>query len=77
MEITDITQPNEVGGLNQTPFINRAKVKNFALDFARTQARTKNHTRVSAEFLNRINDRVRNIIINEVKDQATKGKTLM
>jgi hypothetical protein len=68
---------DEINGLNQTPFINRSKVKSFALDFAHSQQRTKNHTRVSGEFLKRINDRVRGIIIAEVKDQATKGKTLM
>lgn len=68
---------DEIKALNDTPFINRSKVKTFALDFARTQLRTKNHTRVSQQFLQRINDRVRNIIVAEVKDQATKGKTLL
>ena len=77
MEELNNTQSTDVGGLNQTPFINRSKVKSFALDFAQTQPRTKKHTRVSSEFLQRINDRVRNAIISEVKDQATKGKTLM
>ena len=77
MEELNDTQPTDIAGLNLTPFINRSKVKSFALDFAQTQIRTKKHTRVSSEFLQRINDRVRNVIISEVKDQATKGKTLM
>lgn len=77
MEDTNNTQQDDISALNQTPFINRSKVKDFALQFAKTQLRTKNHSRVSGQFLQRINDRVRNLIISEVKDQATKGKTLM
>jgi len=67
---------DSVTAINTTPFINRSKVKKFAIQFAQQQIRTKNHSRVSVSFLERINDRVRNMIIDEVKRQPTVGKTL-
>ena len=53
-----------------------SKVKKFALEFAKNQIRTKNHTRVSEEFLISCEIALKNYIISRVKMQPTKGKTL-
>lgn len=54
--------------------INRAACKKRALEIA--QMRAWKPTRVSAEFLNRIESQLRNIIVSEVQSHPSKGKTL-
>lgn len=53
-----------------------SKVKKYALALAREQIRTKNHSRVSEEFLLSCEVALKNHIISRVKMQPTKGKTL-
>lgn len=53
-----------------------SKVKKYALAIAKTQIRTKNHTRVSEDFLMSCEAALRNHIVSRVKMQPTKGKTL-
>lgn len=53
-----------------------SKVKKYALELAKTQIRTQNHSRVSEEFLLSCEVALKNHIINRVKIQPTKGKTL-
>lgn len=53
-----------------------SKVKKYALNIAKNQIRTKNHTRVSEEFLLSCEAALINHIVSRVKMQPTKGKTL-
>ena len=53
-----------------------SKCKQFALELAKDQIRTKNHSRVSQEFLMSCEVALKQHIISRVKMQPTKGKTL-
>jgi hypothetical protein len=53
-----------------------SKVKKYALGLAKEQMRTKNHTRVSEEFLLSCEVALKQHIQSRVKMQPTKGKTL-
>jgi len=65
-----------ISGLNTTPFINRAKVKDYALLMARQKWTDGHMDRVGKSFLERINDKVRQMIAAEVRAHPTIGKTL-
>lgn len=54
--------------------INKTKVKQFALEVAATRPHT--FTRVSAEFLDTIEARVRNMIETHVATLPSVGKTI-
>lgn len=54
--------------------INATNVKQLSLHLA--EQRAHKFTRVSKDFLERVEARLRNIIIDEVKDHPSKGKTL-
>lgn len=53
-----------------------SKCKRYALEFAKSQIRTKKHSRVGEEFLLSCEVALKNHIISRVKMQPTKGKTL-
>lgn len=76
--VTELAENGEdsLGTVNQTPFINRAKVKAFALEFA-NQTRAQKFSRVGMSFLTRIDSKVRQAIISEVRGHPSKGKTLL
>ena len=62
--------------LNPTPHLNRAKVKQTALEIA-SQTRGYKFTRVGMSFLERIEFATRNAICREVSMHPSKGKTLL
>jgi len=61
---------------NTTKYINRQAIKRMALDLSEA-TRNGKFTRVSAEFLERINAKVAAIVREEVASHPSKGKTLM
>jgi len=61
--------------MNTTPFINRSSVRRLALDYAKSN-RADKFTRVGKSFFERIDAKVRNIIISEVQSHPSIGKTL-
>jgi hypothetical protein len=73
---------NETENINPTPHLNRSKVKQTALEFAATQhftftgGKKPRFNRVSLNFLQRIEGRVKAMIADEVKQQPRIGKTL-
>jgi len=73
--VQESTANSEVGSINKTPFINRAHVKALALDLAKY--RGQKFTRVGMSFLARINDRVRAVVAEEVRQHPSRGKTLL
>ena len=60
--------------MNETPLINRAKVKSLAL--AAAQQRARKFTRVGAEFYAAINAVVMNAVANRVANHPSVGVTL-
>lgn len=63
--------------INPTPHLNRAKVRETALDLA-AQIRPANHfSRVGMSFIERIEAKVRAAIREEVRIHPSKGKTLL
>lgn len=60
--------------MNQTPLINRAKVKSLALACA--QQRARKFTRVGAEFYVAINAAVANAVASRVANHPSVGVTL-
>jgi hypothetical protein len=62
--------------MNTTPHLNRSKVKQTALDYAR-EFRAQGFTRVGKSFLDRIEAQTRAAILFEVKAHPSKGKTLL
>lgn len=58
-----------------TPLINRQAVKRVALELSKTEKAGK-FTRVSAEFLIRMNSRLDAFIRDEVASHPSVGKTL-
>jgi hypothetical protein len=58
-----------------TPFINQSSCKKFLLEHA---AKTRAHkfTRVSSDTLSKLNEAVRNTMINHVQSMPSCGKTL-
>lgn len=60
-------------------YLCRSKVKQMALQIAKTQlgpTRSKMFTRVGTSFFEYIDGVVANAIVNRVKSQPSKGKTL-
>ena len=62
--------------INPTPHLNRAKVKQTALEIA-GQTRGQGFTRVGLSFLERIELATRQAIRREVSIHPSKGKTLL
>ena len=62
--------------MNTTPYINRSSVKKLALHYSEVN-RARKFTRVSKDFLERINARVAAMISDEVHRHPSVGKTLM
>ena len=62
--------------LNPTPHLNRAKVKQTALEIAQA-TRGQPFKRVGMSFLERIEGAVRSAIAREVKALPSRGKTLL
>lgn len=60
--------------MNETPLINRAKVKSLALACA--QQRARKFTRVGAEFYVAINAAVANAVSSRVANHPSVGVTL-
>ena len=58
-----------------TPLINRSAVKKMALNLSETTKAGK-FTRVSSEFLDRINAKVAATVRSEVQSHPSVGKTL-
>ncbi len=63
--------------MNPTPFLNRAAVKSFALETAKTIRPANGFCRVGTPFLIRINAAARVAIENEVRRHPSKGVTLL
>ena len=63
--------------MNKTPHLNRSKVKETALEYARQFRPFNKWTRVGQSFVDRIEAQTRVAIINEVKAHPSKGKTLL
>jgi hypothetical protein len=74
---------DEVKTINTTPHLNRSKVKQTALEFAATQhftftnGKKPRFTRVSLNFLQRVEGRVKAMIADEVQRHPKIGKTLL
>jgi len=60
--------------MNTTPYINKSAVKKLALEYAK--ANRPKFTRAGLSFFERINAKLRNIIISEVQSHPSIGKTL-
>ena len=60
--------------MNNTPYLNRAKVKELALAISRNTGRP--FTRVSGEFLEQVNARVAEHVAAKIHSAPSKGKTL-
>jgi hypothetical protein len=56
--------------------INKSHVKEYAVEAARQHRPAWSPQRVSKTFLERINARVRSIILDEIGRHPSKGKTL-
>lgn len=56
--------------------LNRKAVRERALDFAANNGRGNRFERVSNTFINRIEAKLNNIILDEVKRHPSVGKTL-
>jgi hypothetical protein len=56
--------------------INAKAVRELALHLASAHRPAQGFTRVSKEFLERIDAKVRNLVLNEVKTHPSKGSTL-
>ena len=68
-----------LASVNKTPFINRKKVKEFALDYCQHSSRIhvrKNMRRVSGDFMVALDVFVREWIRKRVDSQPSIGKTL-
>ncbi|MDE2107037.1 MAG: hypothetical protein KGL39_58055 [Patescibacteria group bacterium] len=77
METTTQTPHASRLAVNPTPHLNRAKVKQTALELA-AQIRPANHfARVGQSFVERIEAKVRAAIREEVRSHPSKGKTLL
>ena len=61
--------------MNTTPLINRSAVKAHALEYSISNRNGK-FTRVSKDFLDRINAKLRVLIESEVQSHPSVGKTL-
>lgn len=55
--------------------LNQARVKRLALDIARRQ-RTHKFTRVSQEFIQRIDASLKVLIVREINALPSKGRTI-
>lgn len=72
-----MSEPNEkIVTLNPTPHLNRAKVKQTALEIA-SNTRAQGFNRVGLTFLERIEQATLNAIRREVAQHPSKGKTLL
>jgi hypothetical protein len=69
-----VTEESSKLKLMPLEFINAAKCKRYALKCC--EQRHHKFTRVSREFLEQVNDAVRNLIANKVSSAPSKGKTL-
>ena len=69
------TEP-KVASDNPTPHLNRARVKQTALEIAK-QTRAGKFKRVGLSFLQRIEAKTRAAIAEEVRIHPSKGKTLL
>jgi hypothetical protein len=67
--------PDVARSLNPTPFLNRAAVRQFLLDFAKAN-RAHKFERVSAETLLEVNEAVRHILMAKVRQLPSKGRTI-
>jgi len=61
--------------MNTTPLLNRSAVKKLSLHVSETE-RAGKFTRVSKEFMERINARLNNVIREEIHRHPSVGKTL-
>ena len=67
---------SESNHINLTPHLNRARVKQTALEIA-GKTRAQGFNRVGMSFLSRIEARTRAAIAEEVRIHPSKGKTLL
>ena len=79
----DPVKPDESDGtcssMNETPFINRSRVKEFALDYCKRSSKVYVRTkmkRVSADFMFALNAAVKEWVRKRVDGQASVGMTL-
>jgi len=76
-------EESESTSINQTPHLNRARVKQTALELASQKhfsfinGKHPKFSRVGMSFLIRVEGRLRAIIADEVQRHPTKGKTLL
>jgi len=70
-------EESESTSINPTPHLNRAKVKQTALEVAHQVRPFWKVERVGMSFLQRIEDAVRREIVHQVKIHPTRGKTLL
>lgn len=63
--------------LNPTPHLNRAKVKQTALEIAGITRPANRFSRVGMSFLQRIEQNLLAAIRSEVRTHPSKGKTLL
>jgi hypothetical protein len=61
--------------MNTTPLLNRSSVKKLALEFSQKN-RAGKFTRVSKDFLERVNRKLAELIASEVQAHPSVGKTL-
>jgi hypothetical protein len=68
---------NKPKSINQTPHLNRSKVKQTALEIAKMTRPTNKFSRVGLAFLQRIEAKTMAAIREEVRLHPSKGKTLL
>jgi hypothetical protein len=66
----------ELKSINRTPHLNRAKVKQTALEVAKQERPFWKAERVGMSFLERVEANTHAFIVSQVKAHPTKGKTI-
>lgn len=61
--------------MTKNPYINRANVKKMALQMANEMGKTR-FTRVGQDFIDRVEERLLQVVYSEVKAQPSIGKTM-
>lgn len=71
------TETDNLGTINPTPHLNRERVRQTALDLAKTLRPANKFNRVGLSFLQRIEAQTRAAIASEIKRHPSKGHTLL
>jgi hypothetical protein len=75
-EPSTVDETGNLPSLRTTPHINRAKVKQTALDLAKTLRPANHFERVGASFYEAVEAEVRRFVASRIKSHPSKGVTL-